>query len=71
MHCIFSSPCAVECLDKNIIRFEGSKFVDSGGGFLIEEVTGQTDNQVCLETSQIYLIDKIQLVKKQHFYEKI
>ncbi|XP_054278818.1 DNA repair protein complementing XP-A cells homolog [Macrosteles quadrilineatus] len=38
-----NSPCAVECLDKNIIRFEGSKFTDSGGGFLIEEVTGQQD----------------------------
>lgn len=43
---IFSSPCAVECLDKNVIRFEGSKFVDSGGGFLIEEKTGQIESQV-------------------------
>ncbi|XP_046662465.1 DNA repair protein complementing XP-A cells homolog [Homalodisca vitripennis] len=39
------SPCAVECLDKNIIRFEGSKFVDSGGGFLIEEKTGEIENE--------------------------
>lgn len=62
MNFCYSLSVAVESLDKKVITVEGNKFIDSGGGFLIEEEDQDPDKLV---NKQLILVFK-HLDNKEH-----
>jgi hypothetical protein len=42
----FSSRNTADSIEKSVIKVQGSKFIDTGGGFLLEEKVGDDQDEL-------------------------
>jgi hypothetical protein len=46
----FSSRNTADSIEKSVIKVQGSKFIDTGGGFLLEEKVGDDQDDELVRT---------------------